>query len=69
MAKEVSQDPGSKDKGGLLGDISYSDSNYDPTFMKAAIALKEGTISNPVHTQWGYHIIKVNSKKNIQLKI
>ncbi|ACA45212.1 peptidylprolyl isomerase [Clostridium botulinum] len=68
VAKEVSQDTGSKDKGGLLGDISYSDSNFDPTFMKAAIALKSGAISNPVHTQFGYHIIKINSKKEYPVK-
>lgn len=63
VAKEVSQDPGSKDKGGLLGDINYNDANFDPTFMKAAIALKQGAVSNAVHTQFGYHIIKINSKK------
>ncbi len=65
VAKEVSQDPGSKDKGGLLGDINYNDANFDPTFMKAAIALKQGAVSNAVHTQFGYHIIKINSKKRI----
>ncbi|MGO5064491.1 peptidylprolyl isomerase [Clostridium sporogenes] len=68
VAKEVSQDPGSKEKGGLLGDINYNDSQLDPTFMKAAIALKEGAVSNPVHTQFGYHIIKVNSKKEYPVK-
>jgi foldase protein PrsA len=68
VAKEVSQDPGSKENGGLLGDINYNDTNYDATFMKAAMALKAGTISNPVHTQWGYHIIKVNSKKEYPVK-
>ncbi|EPY2307352.1 peptidylprolyl isomerase [Clostridium sporogenes] len=68
VAKEVSQDPGSKDKGGLLGDINYNDSQLDPTFMKAAIALKQGAVSNPVHTQFGYHIIKINSKKEYPVK-
>ncbi|AVP65546.1 peptidylprolyl isomerase [Clostridium botulinum] len=68
VAKEVSQDPGSKDKGGLLGDINYNDANFDPTFMKAAIALKQGAVSNPVHTQFGYHIIKINSKKEYPVK-
>ncbi|MGJ0908661.1 peptidylprolyl isomerase [Clostridium botulinum] len=68
VAKEVSQDPGSKDKGGLLGDINYNDANFDPTFMKAAIALKQGAVSNPVHSQWGYHIIKINSKKEYPVK-
>ncbi|MCR1934861.1 peptidylprolyl isomerase [Clostridium tepidum] len=68
VAKEVSQDPGSKEKGGLLGDVNYNDSQLDPTFMKAAMALKEGAVSNPVHTQFGYHIIKVNSKKEYPVK-
>ncbi|AUM97321.1 MULTISPECIES: peptidylprolyl isomerase [Clostridium] len=68
VAKEVSQDPGSKDKGGLLGDINYNDANFDPTFMKAAIALKQGAVSNPVHSQFGYHIIKINSKKEYPVK-
>ncbi len=68
IAKEVSQDTGSKEKGGLLGDINYNDSQFDPTFMKAAMALKEGAVSNPVHTQFGYHIIKVNSKKEYPVK-
>ncbi|HDK7169091.1 TPA: peptidylprolyl isomerase [Clostridium botulinum] len=68
VAKEVSQDPGSKDKSGLLGDINYNDANFDPTFMKAAIALKQGAVSNPVHSQWGYHIIKINSKKEYPVK-
>ncbi|APH14793.1 PPIC-type PPIASE domain protein [Clostridium sporogenes] len=68
VAKEVSQDTGSKDKGGLLGDINYNDANFDPTFMKAAIALKQGAVSNPVHTQFGYHIIKINSKKEYPVK-
>ncbi|WP_045515662.1 peptidylprolyl isomerase [Clostridium sporogenes] len=68
VAKEVSQDSGSKDKGGLLGDINYNDANFDPTFMKAAIALKQGAVSNAVHTQFGYHIIKINSKKEYPVK-
>ena len=68
VAKEVSQDPGSKDKGGLLGDINYNDANFDPTFMKAAIALKQGAVSNAVHTQFGCHIIKINSKKEYPVK-
>ncbi|APF26886.1 PPIC-type PPIASE domain protein [Clostridium sporogenes] len=68
VAKEISQDTGSKDKGGLLGDINYNDANFDPTFMKAAISLKQGAVSNPVHTQFGYHIIKINSKKEYPVK-
>lgn len=63
VAKKYSQDPGSKDKGGNLGDVYYNDKNYDKTFMSNAIALPQGQISAPVKTQFGYHIIKVNSKE------
>lgn len=63
VAKKYSQDPGSKDKGGNLGDVYYNDKNYDKTFMSNAIALPKGQISAPVKTQFGYHIIKVNSKE------
>lgn len=60
-AKKYSTDS-SKDKGGELGDIYYSDKNYDKDFMTAAIALPVGKISAPVKSQFGYHIIKVNKK-------
>lgn len=63
VAKKYSQDPGSKDKGGNLGDVYYNDKNYDKTFMSNAIALPKGQISAPVKTQFGYHIIKINSKE------
>ncbi|MCR3760800.1 peptidylprolyl isomerase [Clostridium felsineum] len=57
VAKAVSTD-GSKDKGGDLGDIQENDSNYDKTFMKAALKLKDNEVSSPVHTQFGWHVIK-----------
>ncbi|NEZ47680.1 peptidylprolyl isomerase [Clostridium niameyense] len=66
VAKEVSQDPGSKDKGGDLGLMNYSD--LDPTFLRAAIALKEGSVSNPVQTQFGFHIIKAVKKEEYPVK-
>lgn len=68
VAKEVSQDPGSKDKGGDLGTVPYVGSDLDPTFMAAAIALKEGAISEPVKTQFGYHIIKCIKKEEYPIK-
>lgn len=68
VAKEVSTDPGSKDKGGDLGTVPYANSNLDPTFIAAAIALKEGTISAPVKTQFGYHIIKTIKKQEYPAK-
>lgn len=68
VAKEVSQDPGSKEKGGSLGTVQYNDQQLDPTFLNAAKALKEGQISAPVKTQFGYHIIKVTKKKEYPVK-
>lgn len=68
VAKEVSTDPGSKEKGGDLGTVPYVDSGMDATFMAAAIALKEGTISAPVKTQFGYHVIKTIKKEEYPIK-
>lgn len=62
LAKQYSIEPSAKETGGNLGEIKYNDTNYDQTFMLAALALKEGQISNPVQTQYGYHIIKVAKK-------
>ena len=59
LAKEFSTEPAAKTSGGDLGEIKYNDQGYDPTFVAAAMTLKEGQVSDPVKTQWGYHIIKV----------
>lgn len=67
LAKELSQDPGSKDKGGEYS-VTYANSGFDPTFMAAAIGQKEGTISAPVKTQFGYHIIKTIKKEEYPVK-
>ena len=57
LAKEKGTDA-TKDKGGDLGTLKYNDAQMDKTFMKAAIKVKQGTISQPVKTQYGWHIIK-----------
>ena len=76
MASEYSTDEANKDNGGDLGWIGRSD-NYDADFLNGAFKLvKEGEISQPVSSQFGYHIIQlvaretnpVNETKFNQLK-
>jgi len=69
IAKEKSDDTGSKPGGGLLTDrmgaemIAKGSSGFVPEFDAAAYALKAGEYTKkPVKTQFGYHIIKVEAK-------
>ena len=58
LATEVSEDPGSKSKGGELGWVSKGE--MVPAFETAAFALGRGQISpEPVRTPFGFHAIKV----------
>lgn len=63
LAKEYGTD-GTKDAGGSLGYVEYDNTGIDQDFLKAAKALKDGQISDPVKTQFGYHIIMVKNKKD-----
>jgi len=58
MAKRYSEDPGSKDRGGQY-QINRNDKTFDPVFMATAFRLKEGEISSPVKSKFGYHIIQL----------
>ena len=60
IAKQVSLD-GSKDYGGDLG--YFSAEEMVPEFSKAAFALKIGDISAPVKTDYGWHVIKLEDRK------
>lgn len=61
LAKEKSTDTGSKDKGGELG--WFKQSTMVAEFSEAAKKLKVGEISGPVKSENGYHIIKLEGKK------
>jgi len=60
LAKNNSTDTGSAADGGSLGYIPYNSTQYVTEFMDAVKALKkDGEVSAPVKSQYGYHIIKV----------
>jgi len=61
LAKELSQEPGAKESGGDLG--FFPKDQMVPEFSEAAFAQKVGQISDPVRTQYGWHVIKVTDKK------
>jgi parvulin-like peptidyl-prolyl isomerase len=61
MAKKYSDDPGSKNRGGDLG--SFVKGDMVPAFETAAFNAKVGEISEPILTDFGYHLIKVDEKK------
>jgi peptidyl-prolyl cis-trans isomerase D len=61
LAKKYSEDPGSKDNGGLYKNVEHG--KMVAEFDKAAFELPVGKISDPVQTSFGYHILKVDAHR------
>jgi parvulin-like peptidyl-prolyl isomerase len=59
LAKEYSEDPGSKDKG---GEYKFPRGQMVPEFEAAAFSLNTNQVSDIVTTRYGYHIIKLSEK-------
>ena len=62
LAREVSDDPSSSQNAGTLG--WFSQKEMDPSFAGAAFALANvGDLSEPVQSQFGWHIIRLDGKR------
>lgn len=61
LAALYSEDPGSKDNAGQY-EINRGEKQWDPVFMAKAFSLKEGQVSTPFKTRFGYHIIQMVSR-------
>lgn len=66
-ARKYSDDPSAKDNGGDLGYFTSMQMVYP--FETAAYATKQGEISQPVRTRYGYHLIKVTDIRKNQGEI
>ena len=62
VAAELSRDPGSGKDGGDLG--YFTQDRMVPQFGAVAFQLKAGDVSEPVQTQFGWHVIKVEDKRS-----
>ena len=60
-ASQYSDEPGAKERFGQM-EINRNQKDIDPTFMAKAFTLKEGQISNPFKSKFGYHIIQLVSR-------
>ncbi|MFQ5905569.1 MAG: peptidylprolyl isomerase [bacterium] len=61
LARQVSQDRPTADKGGLVGWIRRGE--VVKPFEDAAFSLRSGQISKPLLSKFGWHIVKVNSRR------
>ncbi|PFI07662.1 peptidylprolyl isomerase, partial [Bacillus cereus] len=64
LAKQYSEDPGSKEKGGELPE--FGPGEMDSKFEEAAYKLEAGQVSDPIKSSHGYHIIKLTEKKELK---
>ncbi|WP_448950486.1 peptidylprolyl isomerase [Labrys neptuniae] len=61
VAKDVSKDPGSAEQGGDLG--WFTKDRMVKEFADAAFGMKPGEVSQPVKSQFGYHVIKLEERR------
>ena len=61
LARQKSKDPGAAAQGGDLG--YFTKDQMVPEFAEIAFKLEKGQLSEPIKTQFGWHIIKVEDKR------
>ena len=62
VAKELTDDPSGKENG---GDLDYfTKDQMVPEFANIAFQMQPGQMSNPIRTQFGWHIIKLEDRRN-----
>jgi peptidyl-prolyl cis-trans isomerase C len=62
LARLKSKDPGAAAEGGDLG--YFTKDQMVPEFAEAALKLDKGQLSDPIKTQFGWHVIKVEDKRD-----
>jgi peptidyl-prolyl cis-trans isomerase SurA len=67
-AKRFSMDPSTKDQGGGLGWVRRG-TGLDQRFEEVAFALRPGTISEPVETSFGFHLIQVERAQPAEVQV
>lgn len=66
LARQYSEDPGSAARGGELP--FYKRGDLAPEFEATAMTLNEGELSNPIETQFGFHLIELQQRRGNTFK-
>jgi len=61
LAREISEDESSRDKGGNLG--YFTNDMLEKKFTQVAFSTKKGDISEPFETEYGWHILQVQNRR------
>lgn len=66
LARTYSQDPGSAANGGSLGWVP--EGVMVPEFEQAMVTLPTGVVSQPIRSVFGYHLVRVDGKQDVDAK-
>lgn len=61
LAREMSEDESSRDKGGNLG--YFTNDMFEAVFTKVAFSTPKGEVSEPFKTDYGWHIVQVQNRR------